>query len=405
MSPDQLLILIAPNVSQQMGGEAIKALQIFEQFKKQHPNTVQITHGRNRAEVERLQLPDVHFVDDTPVAIAIWKSVVLRPWLDVWFSVQAVRLAETIARQRGAQCAVIQQTEPNSPVAPRSLSRRHVNVFGPINGNIFFPELFRSSETTWNWLRRIWHMPLQKLNRLRPGGIKEADQILVAGGNRNHVSLRAAGCPPEILRDTLDCGIPDQLLNRPRVDHRGQNFRFIHFGRLVFHKGTALVIESLAKTGPQVCLDVIGRGPELEKCRALTARLGLDSRVRFLDWYTDQSELFDSFAVYRGMVLPSLEDANGIVVQEAMAMGLPPICLEWGGPALLIEHARTGFLVPPASVDQITSELAKYMDLLAGDGERADEMSQAARSVAQDWRWSVVAAEWIAALPTTRRFE
>ena len=138
MPPDTLLILIAPNVSQQMGGEAIKALQIFEQFSKLHPNTVQITHGRNRAEVDRLGLKHVSFVDDTWVALAIWRSRVFRPWLDVWFSSKAVRLAEKIAHERGAASAVIHQTEPNSPVSPRALSRRHVNVFGPINGNIFF---------------------------------------------------------------------------------------------------------------------------------------------------------------------------------------------------------------------------------------------------------------------------
>jgi len=398
MPPDTLLILIAPNVSQQMGGEAIKALQIFQELTKLHPNTVQITHGRNRAEIQRLGLKNVEFVDDTTFGLMIYHSVVFRSLLDVLFSAQAVRLAEKIARERGCERAVIHQTEPNSPVVPRALSSRHANVFGPINGNIYYPPIFRHKETNWVRLRRVLHMPLQRLNRLRPGGLKRADQILVAGGERSSVSLRAAGCAPAIMRDSLDCGIPDRLLDRPRVTHAGTNLRFIHCGRLVFFKGTALIIESLAKTRQPICLDIVGRGPELEHCQQLVQQLGLEQRVRFLDWST-QDALFESFRQYRGVVLPSIEDSNGIVIQEAMALGLPPICLDWGGPSLLISHGRSGLMVKPTSIDHITTGLAECMDKLAEDGALAESMSIAARECAQGWRWTNVAAEWLAGLP------
>lgn len=398
MPTDTLLILIAPNVSQQMGGEAIKALQIFQELTKLHPNTVQITHGRNRAEIQRLGLNNVEFVDDTTLALLIYRSVVFRPLMDILFSAQAVRLAEKIARERGCERVVIHQTEPNSPVLPRTLSSRHVNVFGPINGNIYYPPIFRHKETHWVRLRRVMHMPMQRLNRLRPGGIKRADRILVAGGERSSVSLRAAGCSPAIMCGSLDCGIPDRLLDRPRVTHTGSNLRFVHCGRLVFFKGTALIIESLPKTRQPICLDIVGRGPELERCQQLVRQLGLEHRVRFLDWST-QEALFESFMQYRGVVLPSLEDSNGIVIQEAMALGLPPICLDWGGPSLLIANGRSGFLVAPTSIDHITTGLAECMDKLAEDGALAESMSTAGRETAQGWRWTNVAAEWLAGMP------
>ena len=401
MPNDTLLILIAPNVSQQMGGEAIKALQIFQELTKLHPNTVQITHGRNRAEIQRMGLKNVEFVDDTTLALLIYRSVLLRPFMDVLFSTQAVRLAEKIARDGGFERAVIHQTEPNSPVLPRTLSRRHTNVFGPINGNIYYPPAFRAHETNWVRLRRLLHMPLQYLNRLRPGGIKRADQILVAGGVRSNVSLRAAGCAPAIMRESLDCGIPDRLLDRPRVTHDGTNLRFIHCGRLVFFKGTALIIQSLPKTRLPICVDIVGRGPELERCQSLVQQLGLAQRVRFLDW-SSQDALFDSFRQYRGVVLPSIEDSNGIVIQEAMSLGLPPICLDWGGPSLLIDSGHSGFLVAPTSIDHITTGLAECMDKLAEDGALAEAMSTAGRDKAQGWRWTNVAAQWLAGMPAPK---
>jgi hypothetical protein len=84
MEDNQLLvILIAPNVSEQMGGEAIKALQIFREIKKLHPRTVQITHERCRAElIDRLALPDIYLVNDTSLSIAMWKSKIFRAFLD-----------------------------------------------------------------------------------------------------------------------------------------------------------------------------------------------------------------------------------------------------------------------------------------------------------------------------------
>jgi glycosyltransferase involved in cell wall biosynthesis len=401
MTTNLLLILIAPNVSEQMGGEAIKALQSFQELKKLHPDTLQITHARNRAEVARLGLKDVFFVEDSALALFLWRSVVLRMLINVWFGVFAIRLAEQIAADRRHQGrVVIHQVEPNSPVVPRFLSTRHTNVFGPINGNIYYPPIFRAHESLSAKLRRITHLPLQRLNRWRPGGLKRADQILVAGGERSLVSLRAAGCPETILQETLDCGIKDELLDRPRITHEGVNLRFIHFGRLVFHKGTRLIVESLVKTSNRVCLDIVGRGPELESCRVLVKQLGLEDRVRFLDWYASQSDLFKSFSDYRGVVLPSIEDANGIVIQEAMAVGLPPVCLDWGGPALLIDHERTGFLIAPTSVEHITTGIAECLDRLATDHALAESMSKAARAAATEWRWSELAARWLAGYPS-----
>jgi glycosyltransferase involved in cell wall biosynthesis len=369
--PDLLVILIAPNVSEQMGGEAMKALQILRELRRALPNTLQITHDRNRAEVsQRLGLSNVMFVGDTWVSRAIWGSVVLRALLNPWFCWKAVRLAERVADEFAlpGQKVVIHQVEPNSPVMPRWLSRRFPNVLGPLNGNIYYPALFRHRESVSASLRRRLHMPMQWLRRLQPVFKRRPEMILVAGGERTRVSLLTAGIKPGTLVDTVDCGVSESLLDRPRLTHQGTSLRFVHFGRLVFHKGTSLALRSLKQTRLPVELDVVGRGPELDACRALVEELGLQQRVRFLDWYERHEDLIASFGAYRGMVLPSLEDANGIVVQEAMALGLPPICLDWGGPQLLVRDGQSGFLVPkiPRSPNACPSPPASRPALGAG---------------------------------------
>ncbi len=398
ISSSATIILVAPNVSEQMGGEAIKALQIFQQIKKIHPNTIQITHGRNRAEInERLKLDDVFFVDDDIIDIFLYRSVVLQWFLNIWFFKKAIALAENYVKEKNLdpRQVILHFTEPNTPVLPRLISSKLVNVFGPINGNIYYPEIFSNKETIKAKFRRIFHFPIQSINKILFPKIGKADLILVAGGERTKVSLLAAGVKSNIMVDSLDCGIKESLLARPRVEHEGTNMKFVYFGRLVFHKCTFLIIQSLAKTKNKICLDVVGRGPELEHCQNLAKALGLEERVNFLGWYTSHAELFDSLKNYRGFVFPSIEDANGIAVQEAMGIGLPVICLDWGGPQLLVEQGVTGYLIEPKSEELITDEIAKYLDELAVNGELAEKMSIAGREKAKAWQWPNIIREWL----------
>lgn len=399
---DIRLFLVAPNVSAQKGGEAIKALQIFEQLHGLIGDVTQITHGRNRAELEKHPLgADIQYVDDDWVDLLLWHSVGLRVFLTPWFSFRAVKRAEALAaRMKDGKHVIIHQTEPNSPVATRWTSARFKNVFGPINGNIYYPKAFRRFESTGTKMRRLLHFPLQMLNRLFWRGISNADLVLAAGGDRTVRSLRAAGVPLSRIRETLDCGIPSSLCEMPYAPTRASLGRFIHFGRLVFHKGTHLAIEAVARSHSSVTLDVVGRGPELSRCRDLARRLGVDDRVRFLDWYESRDDLFASFPSYCGMILPSIEDANGIAVQEAMAVGLVPICLDWGGPHLLIDDGISGYLVPPERLEEIPSRIARCLSLLAQDLHLVCEMSANAKTRASAWKWTQLASDWVGCYST-----
>ena len=395
---DRLIVLIAPNVSEQMGGEAIKALQIFCEFKKLNKNTIQITHERCKNEIsERLKLTDVYYITDTWIARFLWRSKFLRRLVDVWFSAKAIQLADRIASLKGManRSTVVHQTEPNSPVTIRQFSKRCFNVIGPINGNIHYPALFRSEETFSDLVRRKSHFPLQRVGAFLLPHTKRADLVLAAGGDRTIKSLLAAGFRRDVINETIDCGVADETLDQARITHEGQNFRFVHYGRLVIWKGTFLAIEALTKSDERIILDIIGTGAELESCRRLTKKLKLETRVNFLGWFRSHQELFGLLGKYRGMVAPTFQDSNGIAVQEAMAIGLPPICLKWGGPQLLIEDRKSGFLIEPLSKSHVVSKIAEAFNALSGNPELAEKMSVAGRERAEQWRWSRVAREWL----------
>jgi len=195
--------------------------------------------------------------------------------------------------------------------------------------------------------------------------------------------------------DSIDSGILNRLYDVPRITHAGKNLKFYHNGRLVEHKGTDLIVKSLARTRNPIELDIIGRGPELQNLRALTKELHLEDRVTFIEWVADHADLARMLRTYRAFVFPSLAEANGIVVQEAMVQGLPVIACNWGGPSLLVTP-DTGILIEPIGEEYVIDQLAEAMDRLAEDGELAERMSVKARerAVAKGFLWSGVIRDW-----------
>jgi len=394
-SPDKpSILLIAPNVSDQMGGEAIKALQIFDSLESLGYEVEQITHARVRDELEqRLPGRRIHYIEDDWLQVACHKSRVFSGAVTLIFNYRAARLADKVLAGRDGWIA--HYTAPVSPVKPRFRMKQAPYIVGPLNGNIFHPPAFRDRRSLSDRVREMFHPLLQKLHAMTFRGNQHAELILVSGGDRSFASLKMAGCKPQRLVPSIDSGIPNRLADLPRIQHQGDNLRFVHNGRLVPHKGGDLAIRALARTRHPVTLDVIGRGPAEEQMRQAAAEAGVTDRVNFLGWVKRHEDLPEALRAYRAFVFPSLAEANGIVVQEAMMMGLPVICADWGGPTLLVTDA-CGRRVPVDSKDALLDGLAHAMDELATDGDLADRMSIAGRerALAEGYAWRDAIQTW-----------
>ncbi len=76
----------------------------------------------------------------------------------------------------------------------------------------------------------------------------------------------------------------------------------------------------------------------------LAAELGVAERTHLLGEVGDVPGVLAALDV---LLVPSWEEAFGRVVVEGMAMGLPVIATNHGGPPEIIRDGRTGFLLPP----------------------------------------------------------
>ena len=107
---------------------------------------------------------------------------------------------------------------------------------------------------------------------------------------------------------------------------------------------------------PDVKLRVIGDGPEKSNLIKLAKKLGIDKNVEFLGGLPrDQVKMEMSNA--SALVHPSKYETFGVVIIEALAMGIPVIATRCGGPESIIVN-KVGILVEPGSVSQLAQAMS-----------------------------------------------
>ena len=116
--------------------------------------------------------------------------------------------------------------------------------------------------------------------------------------------------------------------------------------RLVPMKGISHLIEALkAIEDDEWTLWIVGEGPERERLGALTEKLELSSRIKFLGKKT-RSETAAIFRAATLVVQPNVgPEGFGLSVAEASLLGRPVIAYDVPGLNEVIEHEKTGLLV------------------------------------------------------------
>jgi len=118
----------------------------------------------------------------------------------------------------------------------------------------------------------------------------------------------------------------------------------IFVGRLESWKGPLLALDALARLGDGWRLELFGEGREAGAIRRRAAKLGLAERVT-LHGRCPRREVRSAMRRADVLLFPSFHDAGGFVVAEAIQVGCPVVCLDVGGPAMLVSDGG-GVAVP-----------------------------------------------------------
>lgn len=157
---------------------------------------------------------------------------------------------------------------------------------------------------------------------------------------------------------------------------------FLFVGRLVRSKGVLDLIEAYRRLSvglrSQVSLVLAGDGPLRGELEALAR--DIDPGVVLFAGFIQRDELAKYYGLAECLVMPTHTDPWGLVVNEAMACGLPIICTNVAGCAADLVH-ENGLLVPPADI----GKLADAMTALATDRDLRRSMSCASLNLIQNY--------------------
>jgi len=114
----------------------------------------------------------------------------------------------------------------------------------------------------------------------------------------------------------------------------------------VERKGFKYLIQAMKILPKEIELSLIGDGPLEENLKSLTKKLKVNSRVHFLGFVSEEKK-FQYLASSDLYVLPSLHEGFGIVLQEAMQVGLPIVATNNGGQVDILENGKNALLISP----------------------------------------------------------
>ena len=153
-------------------------------------------------------------------------------------------------------------------------------------------------------------------------------------------------------------------------------------GRLVREKGYPELFEAVERARadcPSLKLVVVGPS-EPDKADAMDsaelARAEQEAGVVFMGHRDDVDDLYGAMDAY---VLASHREGFPRSAMEAAAMSLPIVATDIRGCRQVVDHGRTGLLVPPGDVGR----LAEALSIVAGDPVRRQAMGEAARRKAR----------------------
>lgn len=152
---------------------------------------------------------------------------------------------------------------------------------------------------------------------------------------------------PEHSWSVMPNMVDQRFLDAPLSNRNDERFRFLHISLLDPKKRVDLIINAFADKFAQndrVELVIGGDGPTRPALQALAKKNGLSERIKFTG-YLSRDEVRFEMTRADSFVLSSQYETFGVVLIEAMAMGLPVVATRCGGPEDIVTR-NSGILVP-----------------------------------------------------------
>lgn len=181
---------------------------------------------------------------------------------------------------------------------------------------------------------------------------------------------------------------------------------FLCCSRFVWEKGLSTLLTAYSEYRRSCSrpwdLVAVGDGPLRDRLERERKKLGLDGCVHF-PGFKQYEDLPAYYGLARALVLPSLRDTWGLVVNEAMAAGLPVVVSDACGSSTdLVRHGENGLVVPARNAGALAGALSK----ISAPTVQLRDMGRKSREIIAEWSPERFARsmQHAAEIATERRF-
>lgn len=193
--------------------------------------------------------------------------------------------------------------------------------------------------------------------------------------------------------DMKNCRVIPNFIKHTRTELAPlQNKQAVAVGRLVRIKRFDRLIrawEIVGKAHPDWRLKIYGNGPLKDELKALIAEKGLAEAVELCEATTEIMSVYKESSM---IISTSAIEGFHMGMLEAMSCGVPAVSVGCKcGPKVLIDHGRTGFLVP----EDDTEELAKRINQLIEDDQLRKSMGERAYEKSLLFDEDAVMQQWV----------
>ncbi|RIU94753.1 glycosyltransferase [Oceanobacillus picturae] len=225
--------------------------------------------------------------------------------------------------------------------------------------------------------------------------LNESNKIILVSNKLNNIRKQYL---PEIDDDkfiVIYNGVSDNFLNIEYLEKKCRSdIKILSVSNLLRTKGIDLNIYAIAQIVeryPNIIYYIIGEGPEMNSMKQLVKNLNLEKSIIFLGRksrldvrkYMLESDIF---------LLPSWNEAFGVVYIEAMACGLPVIGCKREGIEDIVKDGVDGFLIEPKSINDIVK---KTINLIERPDIRYEIGVNARKKVEKRFTWEIISSQII----------
>jgi glycosyltransferase involved in cell wall biosynthesis len=213
-----------------------------------------------------------------------------------------------------------------------------------------------------------------------------ADRVVTVGSSTRRYMIEEKGIPEgKVL--TIPTGVDLTQFNprESREDLRGElgipartpvYGTVAVFRRLKGHRYLLEAVPEITRSVPGAKLLLIGEGPQENNLQKIIAEKGIKESVIMPGFREDIARVLNTLDVF---VFPSLEEALGTAILEAMSMEKPVVATRVGGIPEVVQEGRTGYLIDPEDPRAIAQRVIRLLK----DGEMRRQMGAEGRKLVE----------------------